>query len=35
MLNWQPQVDLAAGLEACVRWYLEQRDWARDVDTSD
>jgi len=34
-LNWQPQVDLAAGLEASVRWYLEQRDWARDVDTTD
>ncbi len=35
LLGWQPEVDLIAGLEACVRWYLEQREWARDVDTSD
>jgi nucleoside-diphosphate-sugar epimerase len=35
LLGWRPQVELAAGLEACVRWYLEQREWARDVDTSD
>lgn len=35
LLGWQPQVDLQAGLEACVRWYLEQRSWARDVETAD
>jgi nucleoside-diphosphate-sugar epimerase len=35
LLNWRPEVELGAGLEACVRWYLEQREWARAVDTAD
>ena len=35
LLDWRPQVELAAGLEACVRWYLDQREWARAVDTAD
>jgi nucleoside-diphosphate-sugar epimerase len=35
LLDWRPQIELGAGLEACVRWYLEQREWARAVDTAD
>lgn len=34
-LGWQPQVPLAEGLPRTVAWYLEERDWARQVDTSD
>lgn len=35
LLGWKPQIGLDEGLSACVRWYLEQRDWAKNVDTSD
>lgn len=35
LLGWQPQTGLDEGLSACVRWYLDQRDWAKDVNTSD
>jgi uncharacterized membrane protein len=28
-------VPLAEGLPRTVAWYLEERDWARQVDTSD
>jgi nucleoside-diphosphate-sugar epimerase len=34
LLGWQPETELAAGLQACVRWYLEQRQWAKSIDTS-
>jgi dTDP-glucose 4,6-dehydratase len=30
-LGWTPRVDLAAGLEQTVRWYVENRDWVSDV----
>jgi dTDP-glucose 4,6-dehydratase len=30
-LGWRPQVELAAGLEETVRWYLANRDWAAEV----
>ncbi|MGH9394492.1 MAG: GDP-mannose 4,6-dehydratase, partial [Terriglobales bacterium] len=26
-LGWQPQIDLAAGLEATVAWYRHNQDW--------
>ncbi|GMR11430.1 MAG: NAD-dependent epimerase [Anaerolineae bacterium] len=35
LLGWQPKTGLDEGLSACVRWYLNQRDWAKDVNTSD
>jgi nucleoside-diphosphate-sugar epimerase len=35
LLDWEPHTNLDDGLEACVRWYLEERDWAQDVVTSD
>lgn len=34
LLGWEPRVDLSTGLERTVAWYLEQRDWAKDIDTS-
>lgn len=30
-LGWAPHVDLADGLDATVRWYLENRAWVADV----
>ncbi len=35
LLGWEPQTGLDEGLSACVRWYLNQRDWAKDLNTSD
>ena len=35
LLGWRPEIALDEGLTACVRWYLDQRDWAKDVNTSD
>jgi dTDP-glucose 4,6-dehydratase len=30
-LGWEPRVDLPAGLERTVRWYLENQDWVERV----
>ncbi len=30
-LGWRPAHDLGAGLDATLRWYLEQRDWCESV----
>jgi dTDP-glucose 4,6-dehydratase len=30
-LGWRPSHDLASGLAATVRWYLERRDWCEAV----
>jgi UDP-glucuronate 4-epimerase len=35
LLNWSPRVSLAEGLQRSVSWYLEEREWARQVDTAD
>jgi len=35
LLGWEPQTGLDDGLAACVRWYLNQREWAKDLSTSD
>ncbi|MCI0773851.1 MAG: GDP-mannose 4,6-dehydratase [Chloroflexi bacterium] len=35
LLGWEPQTGLDDGLSACVRWYLNERDWTKDVNTSD
>jgi UDP-glucuronate 4-epimerase len=35
LLEWEPQVSLQAGLETTVNWYLTEREWASQVDTTD
>ncbi len=35
LLDWEPAVPLEEGLKRTVSWYLNQRDWAKEVDTSD
>ncbi len=35
LLDWEPQTSLDQGLEACVQWYQQHRDWAQDVVTTD
>jgi nucleoside-diphosphate-sugar epimerase len=31
VLDWEPEVDLDAGLDATVAWYLENVAWAGEV----
>jgi nucleoside-diphosphate-sugar epimerase len=33
MLGWSPQTSFREGLGRLVRWYEENRDWAREIDT--
>ncbi len=35
VLGWEPTVSVQEGLKRCVSWYLQERDWARRIDTSD
>ena len=31
VLGWKPEVDLEAGLDKTVAWYLENSGWASEV----
>ena len=31
LLGWEPQVDLVEGVASVVEWYLDNREWAKDV----
>ncbi len=31
ILGWQPHISLAQGIESVVRWYLENRSWAKEL----
>jgi nucleoside-diphosphate-sugar epimerase len=35
LLGWEPSFSLEDGLKACVTWYTAEREWAKDVDTTD
>ena len=35
VLGWEPQIGLEDGVSRLVDWYLSERDWASQVDTSD
>lgn len=35
LLGWEPKVSLEAGLRVTVSWYLAEREWASQVDTSE
>lgn len=35
MLGWRPTTTFPDGIESLVRWYLDNRDWAREVFTDD
>lgn len=34
LLGWQPEVNLVEGVKRLVDWYLAEREWASEVDTS-
>jgi len=31
LLGWKPQIDLKEGLKRTIRWYLENKDWLKDI----
>ncbi len=31
LLGWEPKVDLKQGVASVVEWYLENREWAKDI----
>lgn len=33
LLDWQPQIPFAEGIERLVDWYRQNRDWAKDIAT--
>lgn len=35
LLNWRPEVSLEKGLESAISWYLQERDWAESIPTTD
>jgi nucleoside-diphosphate-sugar epimerase len=35
LLGWEPRVSLEEGVPQLVAWYVSEREWARQVDTSD
>jgi len=35
LLGWTPTVDLAAGIRRTVAWYMQEREWAAQIDTRD
>lgn len=34
LLGWEPQVNLDRGVSQLVAWYMENRRWAKDIDTT-
>jgi UDP-glucuronate 4-epimerase len=35
VLGWEPGISLDEGLSASVAWYMQERSWAKDVETQD
>ena len=31
LLNWKPQIDIDEGLKRTVNWYMQNREWLRDI----
>ncbi len=31
LLNWEPKIDIDEGLNRTVKWYLENKDWLKDI----
>jgi nucleoside-diphosphate-sugar epimerase len=34
MLGWSPQFDLRSGIGELVKWYMAEREWAKDINTN-
>ena len=33
VLGWEPEVTLESGIQKVVEWYLDERSWAKDIET--
>jgi len=33
LLGWQPQINLEEGVTRLVDWYMQEREWARHIET--
>ena len=33
LLSWRPEVNIEEGIQNTVEWYLENREWVRNVET--
>ena len=31
LLNWQPKIDLKVGIERTCKWYIENKNWLKDI----
>jgi nucleoside-diphosphate-sugar epimerase len=31
LLNWTPKIDIREGIERTVKWYIENREWVKDI----
>lgn len=34
LLGWSPEYDMRAGVQELIKWYLQERSWAKDIITS-
>ena len=34
LLEWEPKTYLEEGLDRLIDWYLENRDWAKEIETT-
>ncbi len=32
LLNWEPKISFEEGIEKTIKWYIENRDWLKDVE---
>lgn len=35
ILGWKPVIDLEQGLRKCIDWYIENKNWLKDIKTED
>ena len=31
ILEWEPSVNIEKGINECINWYLQNRDWAKNI----
>ncbi len=35
LLNWSPKVDIEEGIERTINWYIENKNWVKDINLKD
>ena len=31
ILKWEPSIQIVDGIKECIEWYIQNRDWAKDI----